>query len=206
MASPKPVDTEQKQAAGTNGRRLLIAAAAMLVVGVAVNVGLMAWRAGYFAKPVPDMPATDHSGRPAKFSDLRGRWVVLFFGYTHCPDVCPQSLSDLSKAVKGLGPEAARVQPVFVSVDPERDTTKVLADYVGFYRSGLVGWRVEPGDLPAFTREFGATYGYGTGAASGTVEHPAVFYLLNPRGVLSQEPVYPPITADDLRDRLRAGK
>lgn len=187
-------------------RRLLVLAAAILVVSAGIGGGLLAWRAGFFAEPVPDFPATDHTGRPAKFSDYRGHWVVVYFGYTHCPDVCPQSLSDLAKAVKGLGPEAARLRPVFVSVDPARDTTGVLASYVGFFRSGLVGWRVEPRDLPAFTRVFGATYAYGTGPASGTVEHPSVFYLVNPRGVLSKEPIYPPLGASDLRERMRAGK
>lgn len=197
----------------SGGRGLMIGAAALLAVGVLVNGGLLAYKLGWldqvarrFDKPVPDFAATDHRGRPAKFSDHRGRWLVVFFGYTHCPDVCPQSMADLAKALRGLGPDASKVQGLLVSVDPARDTTGKLAGYVDHFKADLAGWRVEPSVLPGLAATFGATYSYGVGAESGSVAHPTAFYLVDPRGVLAKEPVAPPITSGDLRARLEAGR
>src|ERR1041384_5420531 len=77
---------------------------------------------------------TDQTGRPRRLEDWRGKVVVLFFGFTHCPDVCPTTLADLSQVMKQLGPDAERVQVLFVTVDPERDTPEVLGKYVGRLR------------------------------------------------------------------------
>ncbi len=72
----------------------------------------------------------DHTGKPRTLVDYRGKAVVLFFGYTQCPDVCPTTLSELAEAMKRLGPDADRVQVLFVTIDPERDTPALLAHYV----------------------------------------------------------------------------
>lgn len=186
-------------------RGLMIGAAAVLALGVLINGGLLASRAGWFDRPLPDLQATDHAGKPARLSDFRGKWVVVFFGYTHCPDICPRSMADLAKALRDLGADAAKVQGLLVSVDPARDTTDKLAGYVDYFRAGLAAWRVEPGVLPEFVQTFGATYSYGVGPASGTVTHPSTFYLVDPRGVLDKEPIPPPITAADLRERMHLG-
>src|SRR5438067_11664135 len=73
---------------------------------------------------------TDHNGKARTLADFRGKVVVLFFGYTQCPDVCPTTLATLSEALRRLGPEAAKVQVLFVTIDPERDTAELLAHYV----------------------------------------------------------------------------
>ena len=73
---------------------------------------------------------TDAGGNRARAIDLRGRWLLIFFGYTSCPDLCPTTLSDIAGALAQLGPLAARVQPVFVSIHPQRDTPTALRDYV----------------------------------------------------------------------------
>src|SRR5690348_13373707 len=72
----------------------------------------------------------DTQGRTVSGADLRGRWVLAFFGYTSCPDICPTTLFDIAQALAQLGPLAARVRPVFISVDPQRDTPKMLREYV----------------------------------------------------------------------------
>ncbi len=206
MAIPEGAERQAgKQETQGPGKWLPLTAA---VLGMAMLTfgGLLGYRVVTAPAPLPDIPATDHTGKPAKLSDFRGRWVLVYFGYTHCPDICPQGLSTLSKAVRGLGPDAGRLQSLLVSVDPARDTTAVLADYVTFYRFGLVGWHMARGDLAAFAKAFGATYGYGEGAASGSMEHPAVFYVVDPRGMLSKEPIFPPVTTAELQERMKGGR
>jgi protein SCO1 len=87
----------------------------------------------------PDFTLTDQSGQPWTLSAQRGRALAVFFGYTHCPDVCPTTLTDLARARKRLGSGAARWEVVFVTIDPRRDTPSVLAGFVGLFDRSFVG-------------------------------------------------------------------
>jgi protein SCO1 len=89
-----------------------------------------------FAK---ELALTDHTGKPRTMSDFRGKVVVLFFGYTHCPDVCPTTMSDLKQTMKLLGEQANDVQVLFVTVDPQRDTQAILAQYVPYFDKRFIG-------------------------------------------------------------------
>ncbi|HOY70388.1 MAG TPA: SCO family protein [Methylotenera sp.] len=91
-----------------------------------------------FAKP---LALTDHTGKPRTMSDFKGKVVMLFFGYTHCPDVCPTTLSDLKQTMKLLGDKANEVQVLFITVDPERDTQEVLAQFVPYFDARFIGLR-----------------------------------------------------------------
>ncbi len=86
-----------------------------------------------------DFALTDHTGKPRTLADYRGKVVVLFFGYTQCPDVCPTTLSELAEVMKQLGPEAKNVQVLFATIDPERDTADLLAHYVPTFDPSFVG-------------------------------------------------------------------
>jgi protein SCO1/2 len=86
-----------------------------------------------------DLALTDHNGRAVSLADFRGKVVVLFFGFTQCPDVCPTTLSDMAKVMKLLGPDAARVQVLFVTIDPERDTPALLKAYVPQFDRSFLG-------------------------------------------------------------------
>ena len=77
-----------------------------------------------------DFALTDHNGKPRTIADFRGKLVFVFFGYTHCPDVCPTTLSDFAAALKLLGAQAGRVQVIFVTLDPQRDTPAILKQFV----------------------------------------------------------------------------
>ena len=77
-----------------------------------------------------ELNLTDHDGKPRTLADFRGKVVTVFFGFTHCPDVCPTTLAEMAQVVKALGPDGERVQVLFVTVDPERDTQQVLKQYV----------------------------------------------------------------------------
>ncbi len=86
-----------------------------------------------------DFALTDHNGKPRTMADFRGKAVVIFFGYTQCPDVCPTTLTGMAEAVKLVGADAAKVQVLFVTVDPERDTQELLAQYVPDFNPGFLG-------------------------------------------------------------------
>jgi protein SCO1 len=126
----------------------------------------------------------DHSGKPRRLEDFRGKAVVLFFGFTHCPDVCPTTLADISQAVKTLGPDAERVQVLMVSVDPERDTAESLAKYVTAFDPRFLALR---GDLAATKKvasEFKIYFEKRKQGDSYTVDHSAQSYVIDPHGRL----------------------
>jgi protein SCO1/2 len=150
---------------------------------------------------------TDHTGKPRRLEDWRGKVVVLFFGFTHCPDVCPTTLADIAGAVKSLGPDAERVQVLMVSVDPERDTPDSLAKYVTAFDPRFLGLR---GDLAATKKvasEFKIYFEKRKQGASYTVDHSAQSYVIDPQGRLRLLVRHERIAqdlGDDLKTLLRA--
>jgi protein SCO1 len=148
----------------------------------------------------------DHSGKARRLEDFRGKAVVLFFGFTHCPDVCPTTLADISQAVKQLGPDAERVQVLMVSVDPERDTPDSLAKYMTAFDPRFLGLR---GDLAATKKAAGEFKIYFEKRKQGdsyTVDHSAQSYVIDPQGRLRLLVRHDRIGSDlapDLRTILR---
>ena len=149
---------------------------------------------------------TDQDGKPRRLEDFRGKAVVLFFGFTHCPDVCPTTLGDVAIALKGLGPDAQRVQVLFVTVDPERDTPKELAQYVGAFDPRFLALH---GDLAATqrtAREFKIYFEKRKSGDSYTIDHSAQAYVIDPEGrlrLLVRHDRVREDLADDLRSLLR---
>jgi protein SCO1/2 len=126
----------------------------------------------------------DHTGQARRLEDFRGKAVVLFFGFTHCPDVCPTTLADISQAIGQLGADAERVQVLMVSVDPERDTPASLAKYMTAFDPRFLGLR---GDLPATKKvagEFKIYFEKRKQGDSYTVDHSAQSYVIDPQGRL----------------------
>jgi protein SCO1 len=127
---------------------------------------------------------TDVSGKTRTLAEFRGKAVVLFFGFTQCPDVCPTTLAEVSSAVKKLGEDAQRVQVLFVSVDPERDTPQALAQYVSSFDPRIIALR---GDLAAtrkVAQEFKIYFEKRKQGDGYTVDHSAQTYVLDPQGRL----------------------
>ena len=144
----------------------------------------------------------DTSGRVRHLEDFRGKAVVLFFGFTHCPDVCPTTLADLAGVMKTLGPDAERVQVLFVTVDPERDTAADLAQYVHAFDPRFVALR---GDLPATQRvakDFKIYFEKRKQGDSYTIDHSAQSYVIDPQGRLRLLVRHDRL-AQDLPDDLR---
>ena len=145
---------------------------------------------------------TDHNGRPRRLEDWRGKVVVLFFGFTHCPDVCPTTLADLSQVVKALGPDGDRVQVLFVTVDPERDTREALGKYVGAFDPRFLGLSGDAGETQRVAREFKVFYEKRKTADGYSVDHSGQTYVIDPRGRLRLF-VRPDRLASDLPEDLR---
>lgn len=129
---------------------------------------------------------TDHAGQPRTLADFKGKVVTVFFGFTQCPDVCPSSLATMSDVMRDLGADADRVQVLFITVDPERDTQELLAHYVPTFDKRFVGLY---GDLPgteAVAKEFRVFYAK-SGDTSGpnySIDHTAGTYVFDPSGRL----------------------
>ena len=97
---------------------------------------------------------TDHEGKRRTLADFKGKVVVLFFGFTHCPDACPTTMSELARVAKELGPDAARMQVLFVTVDPERDTPELLRQYVPSFNPTFLGLYGTPEETSKAAKEF----------------------------------------------------
>jgi len=133
-----------------------------------------------------DFKFTDHNGRTRSLADFRGKLVAIFFGYTHCPDVCPTTLSDFAMAMRDMGKEAERVQVLFVTVDPERDTPELLAKYVPSFNASFLGMYTDPASLATIARDFKVVYQKNTvtGSKNYLIDHSAGTYVYDVNGQL----------------------
>ncbi|MGH8686157.1 MAG: SCO family protein [Burkholderiales bacterium] len=129
---------------------------------------------------------SDPAGRLRHLADFKGKAVVLFFGYTRCPDVCPTTLADLAQVMKQLGPVADRVQVLFVTVDPERDTPAVLAQYVPAFDPRFLGLRGDAAATERVAKDFKIYYEKRPGKTPGeySVDHSAQCYVFDAQGRL----------------------
>lgn len=131
-----------------------------------------------------DFLLTDHTGKVRRLSDFSGKVVTLFFGFTHCPDVCPTNLATMKQAMTLLGADAERVQVLFVTVDPERDTPELLAQYVPAFDIRFLGLYADPATTAATAKEFKVYYQKVAGKEAGqyTLDHSAGTYVFDPTG------------------------
>ncbi len=105
-----------------------------------------------------DFELTDHRGMVQTDEDFAGRWMLIFFGFTNCPDICPTTLSEVAAVMEGLGDEAAKVRPIFITIDPERDTPAALAEYVPLFDAGIIGLTGTPEQIAATSETFPIFY------------------------------------------------
>ncbi len=127
---------------------------------------------------------TDHAGRRVRASDFRGRHVLLYFGYTHCTDICPAELQSMSLALDALGEQAARVKPVFITVDPERDTVEVLDAYRRHFHPDFAALTGSPAEISAAAKAYGVYFAKGEDDGEGNypMDHSSIVFLLGPDG------------------------
>jgi protein SCO1/2 len=128
---------------------------------------------------------TAHTGERMSDADFRGRYTLVFFGFTYCPDVCPTTLADMHAALDALGGDAAQVQPLFVSVDPKRDTPEQLAAYVAAFDDRIIGLTGTEAEIEAVARAYGVYYEYvpdETDPEFYLVNHTAAIYFMDREG------------------------
>ena len=133
-----------------------------------------------------DFKLTDHNGASRTLADFKGKAVALFFGYIHCPDVCPTTLSDFSAALKQLGPQANQVQVIFVTLDPQRDTPDLLKQFVPAFNPGFLGMFTDADGLKLLAHEYKVVYQKTSvkGADDYLLDHSAGTYIYDPQGRL----------------------
>ena len=127
---------------------------------------------------------TDHNGQVRTLADFKGKAVVLFFGFTQCPDVCPTSMSELAQARQMLGADGERLQGLFVSIDPERDTPEVMKEYMANFDPTFLALYTQPDELPDLAKRFKTYYKKVPGSTPDTytMDHSAGSYIFDPQG------------------------
>jgi protein SCO1 len=156
-------------------------------------------------RPLPAVPGLDHTGSAFDRADFEGRWTIVFFGFTYCPDICPTTLHVLAGARRLLDDLAEQDRPaiVMISVDPGRDSPERLAEYVPFFHPEFRGIQVEAQHLPELTRSFGAAYAYmPLGEDAYTVDHTASLFVVDRQAHVSA--VFPtPHSAEGIAADMR---
>lgn len=197
-------------------RPILVFAA--LVLLIAAGIGSFAYMSRELHRPLGSGTAlvggpfslVDQDGRRVTERDFLGRYMLVFFGYTYCPDVCPTELQVMTAALDQMGPAAERIQPVFVSIDPARDTPEVLKAYVGNFGPHLIGLTGTPEEVAAIARAYRVYYAKAGNSSSNTdylMDHSSIIYLMGPDGNFVK---HMPYTTDagklaaELKETLRA--
>lgn len=171
----------------------LIRIAAASAVGLVIAAGIAWWQVDNASTTVQSsvpiggpFTLTDQDGKTVTDADYRGKYLLIYFGYTYCPDVCPTELGTMARAMDLLGRQADKVQPMFISVDPERDTVAHLKDYVGLFHPNLVGLTGTPEQVKAAAKAYRVYYAKAPqeGGKTGDylMDHSSFLYLMGPDG------------------------
>ena len=125
----------------------------------------------------------DQDGKTITDADLKGKWSLVYFGYTHCPDACPTALNDMAIALDDLGPKRAEVRPVFITVDPERDTPEVLKSYVTAFDAPILALTGTPQEVAQAAKGYRVYYAKHPEAGGDySMDHSSVIYVMDPQG------------------------
>jgi cytochrome oxidase Cu insertion factor (SCO1/SenC/PrrC family) len=152
----------------------------------------------------------DHHGKPVTDMDYRGSWPLIFFGYTHCPDVCPTALGVVALVMDELGPDADKVQPLFITVDPARDTPEIMSEFVAAFHPRIIGLSGSAKQVKAAAQSHRAYYakapaveGMEEVVGEYAMDHSAYLYLMDPEGVYAH--VFSPTdTAEEITAEIRS--
>jgi protein SCO1/2 len=159
--------------------------------GLVLFLGVFLYATGQFGGPGVEGSAiggpfklTDQNGKPIAAADLKGKPFLVFFGYTHCPDVCPTTLFQVSEVMRALGPDADRTRALFITVDPDRDTPAVLKDYLSSFDPHLIGATGDQAALDKVEKEYRV---YAKKVPTGqdgnySMDHSAIVYLMDKQG------------------------
>jgi protein SCO1/2 len=145
----------------------------------------------------------DQNGKPVSDADLKGKWQLVFFGYTHCPDTCPTALNEIALALDQLGVKRDEVEIVFITVDPERDTPAVMKAYVQSFDARIIALTGSPDAVAQAAKAYRVYYAkHPRGDGEYDMDHSAVIYVMNPEGRFTAT-FTPDSTADAIAQRLQ---
>ena len=131
-----------------------------------------------------DFQLQDTAGRLATLDTYKGKWVLMFFGFTSCPDICPNALLNVVHTLEAMGAAARNIQPVFITIDPERDSAQVLKDYLANFGDNIAGLTGTPEQIAAVTNRYQASFRKRpTDDGSYTMDHSTAFELISPDGI-----------------------
>jgi protein SCO1/2 len=198
----------RSQAKAKSSPRFVLIAAAfagvlVLVAGVLIGVAFRDAGNSVAGNPLAGViggkfSLVDQNGKPFTDADLKGKWQLVFFGYTHCPDVCPTALNDLSLALDRLGAKKSQVGIVFISVDPERDTPDILKSYVESFGGPIVALSGTPDEVKRAAQDYKVYYAKHPRADGGyDMDHSALIYVMDPQGRFTAT-----FTPDDSEDAI----
>jgi protein SCO1/2 len=190
---------------------------ALIVLLVAAGIGLVALSLSRPGGPISFGEAlvggpftlTDHNGRRVTDQDFRGKYMLIFFGYTYCPDVCPSELQVISAALDQLGPAADKIQPIFITIDPARDTPETMKIYVSNFHPRLVGLTGTDEEIAAVAKAYRVYYRKAEAKENATdylMDHGSLVYLMDPGGKFVKPFSYTTdakALADGLREQIQ---
>ena len=158
----------------------------------------------WYERSAPDFNLTSQDGRQVSLSDFKGEAVLLFFGYTHCPDICPLTMSTMDKVIDNLGESADRVQVLFITVDPERDSPGRLMSYIPYYNESFIGLTGSPEQIKSVADEYNVFYAVEESESESgyLMGHNSSVLLISPAGEIvlryTQNKMDPELIAKDI--------
>jgi protein SCO1/2 len=191
----------------TKPNRILYATMGLLLAVLLLGAGGFLWLSSNGGGGGPlgiggPFTLQDGNSKQVTDKDFRGKYMLVYFGYTFCPDVCPTTLNAVADAMDKLGPAAARVQPLFITVDPKRDTPAVVKQYAAAFGPNIEGLTGTPDEIANVAKEYRVYYAEhrtGPGPDDYSMDHSSVLYLMSPTGGFIA-----PIRADQSGDEIAA--
>ncbi|MBV9249859.1 MAG: SCO family protein [Acetobacteraceae bacterium] len=186
-------------------RTVLIAIAGLVIAVILLGAGGFLWFSGNKG-PLVGGPFVleDGNGHQVTNRDFRGKYMLVYFGYTYCPDVCPTTLNTIAEAIDKLGQKANEVQPIFITVDPKRDTPAVVKQYTTSFSPRLMGLTGTPEQIATVAKEYRVYYAehrIGPKPDDYAMDHTSVLYLMGPDGSFLA-PIRPDQTSDEMAKEL----
>lgn len=159
----------------------------LLIAVFILGTGAFVWLSGGGSASLVGGPFTleDGNGKQVTDRDYRGKYMLVYFGYTFCPDVCPTTLNEVADALDHLGPKASELQPIFITVDPKRDTPAVVKQYAAAFSPRLIGLTGTPEEIAKAAKEYRVYYAEhrtGPGPNDYSMDHSSILYLMGPDG------------------------
>jgi len=165
-----------------NVRRWLLTSAVLITCAFMAGAWLIRLSADAPPPPRRDFTLTDTANQKVTLATYEGKWLLMFFGFIHCPDACPTAMITVGHTLKSMGSQAAALQPIFITIDPARDSPSLLKEYLANFEGGIVGLSGSEAETKAVAKAYGVFYQPRASADGPTMDHSTAFYLVSPKG------------------------